>query len=69
MAGGDNSLGYLRQINEKMDRLLSIAERYVGVPTEPAAEPAASAEEVLAGDAVDESPASFAVISLGYPID
>jgi hypothetical protein len=50
MSGGDNSLGYLRQINEKMDRLLSIAERYVGVPTEPAAEPAASAEEVLAAE-------------------
>ena len=32
MAGGNNSLGYLRQINEKMDRLLAIAERYVGVP-------------------------------------
>jgi len=46
MAGGNNSLGYLRQINEKMDRLLSIAERYVGVPVavEVAAELAASAE-------------------------
>jgi hypothetical protein len=46
MAGGNNSLGYLRQINEKMDRLLSIAERYAGVPVavEVAAEPSASAE-------------------------
>ena len=52
MAGGNNSLGYLRQINEKMDRLLAIAERYVGVPVAvevaaaeeaPAAEPAAAA--------------------------
>jgi hypothetical protein len=44
MAGGDNSIGYLRQINEKMDRLLAIAERYAGIPVavEVAAEPAAA---------------------------
>jgi hypothetical protein len=29
---GETPLGYLRQINEKMDRLLLIAERYAGVP-------------------------------------
>jgi hypothetical protein len=50
MAGEDNSLGYLRQINEKMDRLLAIAERYVGIPVAAAAPaapaaPAAAAEE------------------------
>ena len=45
MAGGDNSIGYLRQINEKMDRLLAIAERYVGGPVDAAAAevPAAAA--------------------------
>jgi hypothetical protein len=52
---GETPLGYLRQINEKMDRLLLIAERYV--PTlvaapvaepvaEPAAEPAAAAAAI-----------------------
>ena len=29
---GETPLGYLRQINEKMDRLLLIAERYASVP-------------------------------------
>ena len=68
MAGGDNSLGYLRQINEKMDRLLSIAERYVGVPTEPAVEPAASAEEVLAAEpAAEPVPAAAAAAGAGAP--
>jgi hypothetical protein len=47
---GETPLGYLRQINEKMDRLLSIAERYAGVPSavvaEPVAEPAAAAAAV-----------------------
>lgn len=32
MSGENSSIGYLRQINEKMDRLLAIAERYIGVP-------------------------------------
>jgi len=44
MSGENSSIGYLRQINEKMDRLLAIAERYVGVSAEvvAAAEPAAA---------------------------
>jgi hypothetical protein len=52
---GETPLGYLRQINEKMDRLLLIAERYAGVSTEasaePAAEPVAAAAEPAAAAA------------------
>ena len=59
MAGGNNSLGYLRQINEKMDRLLAIAERYVGVPV--AVEvAAAAAEEAPAAAAAAAAPAAAA---------
>ena len=58
MAGGNNSLGYLRQINEKMDRLLAIAERYVGVPV--AVEVAAAAEEAAAAAAAAAEPAAAA---------
>ena len=61
MAGGNNSLGYLRQINEKMDRLLAIAERYVGIPVavEVAAEPAAAAAAAPAA-AAEAAPAAAA---------
>jgi hypothetical protein len=57
MAGGDNSIGYLRQINEKMDRLLAIAERYVGGPVavEVAAEPAVSVAEPASASAAAAS--------------
>ena len=58
MAGGNNSLGYLRQINEKMDRLLAIAERYVGVPV--AVEVAAAAAEPAAAAAAAAEPAAAA---------
>ena len=59
MAGGNNSLGYLRQINEKMDRLLAIAERYVGVPVAVAVA-AAAAEEAPAAAAAAAAPAAAA---------
>ena len=78
MAGGNNSLGYLRQINEKMDRLLAIAERYVGVPVAvevaaaeeaPAAEPAAAAaEEPAAAAAPAAEPAAAAAARPRIPI-
>jgi hypothetical protein len=48
MAGENSSIGYLRQINEKMDRLLAIAERYVGGPVA-VAEAVAAAEPAAAG--------------------
>ena len=62
MAGGNNSLGYLRQINEKMDRLLAIAERYVGIPVavEVAAAPAAAAAAAAAEPAAAEPAAAAA---------
>jgi len=48
---GETPLGYLRQINEKMDRLLAIAERYVGVSAEVVAAPELAAEPAAAAAA------------------
>ena len=59
---GETPLGYLRQINEKMDRLLLIAERYAGVSTETATEPVA---EVVAAVA---EPAAAAAAKPRIPI-
>jgi hypothetical protein len=60
---GETPLGYLRQINEKMDRLLLIAERYAGVPSAVAAEPVA---EPVAAPAAE--PAAVAAAKPRIPI-
>jgi hypothetical protein len=69
MAGGNNSLGYLRQINEKMDRLLAIAERYVGVPVavEVAAAPAEAAAAAEPAAAAAAAAAARPRISIQTP--
>ena len=56
MSGENSSIGYLRQINEKMDRLLAIAERYVGVPV--AVEVGAAAAPAAAEPAAAEPAAA-----------